>query len=256
MISNTTKQKFSLENEVAFITGANSGIGYAIASLFAASGAKLALFDRDPRMLKTGEALAVAAQPVLGLIGDVCNTADIQKAVKTAHEHFGRIDILINNAGIGPLRPSEEMPDDLWDKTIAVNLRGPFVVAREIGKIMITQKRGKIVNIASQASLVAIEGHVAYCASKAGLLGLSKVLALEWGKYNINVNCVSPTVVLTELGSVAWGGEKGNELRKQVPIGRFAEPHEIAASVAFLASDAADMITGENLFVDGGYTIH
>ena len=256
MKSNPTKQKFSLEGQVTFITGGNSGIGYAIAALFASSGAKLALFDRDPGILQTAEALGVPAQPALGLIGDVCNTADVQKAVKTAHEDFGRIDILINNAGIGPLRPAEEMPDDLWDKTIAVNLRGPFIVAREIGKIMIAQKRGKIVNIASQASLVAIEGHVAYCASKAGLLGLSKVLALEWGQHNINVNCVSPTVVLTELGSVAWGGEKGNELRKLVPIGRFAEPHEIAASVAFLASDAADMITGENLIIDGGYTIH
>jgi NAD(P)-dependent dehydrogenase (short-subunit alcohol dehydrogenase family) len=245
-----------LENQVAFITGANSGIGYAIASLFAASGAKLALFDRDPRVLQTAEALAVQAGPALGLVGDVSQTTDVQKAAQTAYKHFGRIDILINNAGIGPLRPAEEMPDDLWDKTIAVNLRGPFIVAREIGKIMIAQKGGKIVNVASQASLVAIEGHVAYCASKAGLLGLSKVLALEWGQYHINVNCVSPTVVLTELGAVAWGGEKGNELRKQVPVGRFAEPHEIAASVAFLASDAADMITGENLVIDGGYTIH
>jgi NAD(P)-dependent dehydrogenase (short-subunit alcohol dehydrogenase family) len=256
MSSQKSGQTFSFENQVAFITGANTGIGFAIASLFAASGAKLALLDRDPRILETAAAISRPAPVSLGLVGDVSKTADIQKAVRTAHDYFGRIDILVNNAGIGPLRPAAEMPDDLWDLTLAVNLRGPFLLAREVGRIMIEQGRGRIVNIASQASVVGIEGHVAYCTSKAGLLGLTKVLALEWGKYNVNVNSVSPTVVLTELGAVAWGGAKGDELRKQIPIGRFAEPHEIAAAVAFLASDAANMITGENLLIDGGYTIH
>jgi NAD(P)-dependent dehydrogenase (short-subunit alcohol dehydrogenase family) len=256
MNSKNLAPSFFLEDKVAFITGANSGIGLAIASLFAASGAKLALFDRDPKIHETAKGLDQAPERTLGLVGDVTNTTDIRNAVASAHAHFGRIDILINNAGIGPLKPAEEMPDELWDLTLSVNLRGPFVIAREVGRIMIAQKYGKIVNVASQASIVAIEGHVAYCASKAGLLGLSKVLALEWGKYHINVNSVSPTVVLTELGAIAWGGAAGEALKREIPIGRFAEPGEVAAAVAFLASDSANMITGENLLIDGGYTIH
>jgi D-threitol dehydrogenase (NAD+) len=104
--------------------------------------------------------------------------------------------------------------------------------------------------------VVAIDGHAAYCASKAGLIGLTRVLALEWGRYGITANCVSPTVVLTELGAVAWGGEKGAALKKEIPTGRFAEPVEVANAVLFLVSDAAGMITGENLLIDGGYTVH
>jgi NAD(P)-dependent dehydrogenase (short-subunit alcohol dehydrogenase family) len=107
----------------------------------------------------------------------------------------------------------------------------------------------------SQAGVVALEGHVAYCASKGGLIAMTKVLALEWGKYGIRVNAVSPTVVLTELGKIAWGGEAGAELKKQMPSERFAEPDEIAAVIAFLCSGNAAMITGHNLLIDGGYTI-
>ncbi len=246
----------SLQNKIALVTGANAGIGSAISRRLAEHGAHLVLLDRDARVQELAEKLSREFRSSIGLVADVTQTAQIQDAVRQAKAEFGKIDILVNNAGVGPLNPVELTSDEAWDFTIAVNLRGPFVCSREVGKLMMEQRYGRIVTIASQASVVAIEGHAAYCASKAGLLGLTKVLALEWGKYGITANCVSPTVVLTELGAIAWGGEKGEALKKQIPVGRFAEPIEVANAVLFLASDAAGMISGENLLIDGGYTIH
>lgn len=169
---------------------------------------------------------------------------------------FGGVDILVNSAGVVLLAPADQLPLDYWDKTIAVNLKGTFLVSQAVGKSMIAAGRGgKIVNLASQAGTVAIDGHVAYCASKFGVIGLSKVLAAEWGKHHICVNTILPTVVLTELGKKAWDGPKGEALKLRIPSGRFALPEEIAAAAMFLASNGADMVNGADLLVDGGYTI-
>ena len=154
------------------------------------------------------------------------------------------------------LAPADELPLEYWDKTIAVNLKGTFLMSQAVGKAMIAAgRRGKIINLASQAGSVAIDQHVAYCASKFGVIGLSKVLAAEWGKHGICVNTISPTVVLTELGKKAWEGPKGEALKTRIPSGRFALPQEIAAAAVFLASNGADMVNGADLVVDGGYTI-
>jgi NAD(P)-dependent dehydrogenase (short-subunit alcohol dehydrogenase family) len=246
----------SLQDKVTFITGGNAGIGRAIAERFAGHGAHVVLFDRDQAVVASVQEIQKDGRRALGVAGDVSQTSDVKRAVAAATAEFGTIHVLVNNAGVGPLNPIELTTDEAWDLTMAINLRGAFLCAREVGKVMIAQRAGRIVNIASQASVVAIEGHAAYCASKAGLVGLTKVLALEWGKYGITANCVSPTVVLTELGAVAWGGEKGDALKREIPTGRFAEPREIADAALFLASDAAGMISGANLLVDGGYTIH
>lgn len=120
---------------------------------------------------------------------------------------------------------------------------------------MISNGGGKIINMASQAGIVALDRHVAYCASKAGIISITKTFAAEWGKYNINVNSISPTVILTELGKKAWGGETGELMKKKIPVGRFGYPDEVAAVALFLASDASNLITGENIVIDGGYTI-
>jgi NAD(P)-dependent dehydrogenase (short-subunit alcohol dehydrogenase family) len=142
-----------------------------------------------------------------------------------------------------------------WDKTMDLNLRVPFFLAQRIATQMASRGGGKIINLASQAGVIALERHVAYCASKAAVIGMTKVLALEWARHNIQVNAISPTVVLTELGKKAWAGEVGERMKEKIPAGRFAYPEEIAACALFLASDAAAMINGENLVIDGGYTI-
>ena len=245
---------FSLKGKRALVTGGASGIGAAICDAFVAKGALVAVVD-----LNVEAARAKANELGNGAISlgcDVADPASVNNAVNGALSAFGGLDILVNSAGVVFLAPAEELPLDYWDKTIAVNLKGTFLVSQAVGKAMIAAgRRGKIINLASQAGSVAIDQHVAYCASKFGVIGLSKVLAAEWGKHGICVNTISPTVVLTELGKKAWEGPKGEALKTRIPSGRFALPQEIAAAAVFLASNGADMVNGADLVVDGGYTI-
>lgn len=244
---------FSLSGKVAVVTGAASGIGAAIADTFAARGARVALLDMN---------LDAARSRAAGLTGAVafgCNVTDaksVADALGAVQAQLGAPDIVVNSAGIVDLAPAEDLSQGAWDRTIAVNLTGTFLMAQAAGRMMIAAgKGGRIVNLASQAGSVAIDGHVAYCASKFGVIGVTKTLALEWGRHGITVNSVSPTVVLTELGRKAWDGPKGEAMKALIPTGRFAEPEEIASAVLFLASDEAAMINGADLLVDGGYTV-
>lgn len=243
----------SLAGKVAIITGAASGIGSAIADMFAEKGARVAVLDMlaDQASEKAAElGVSHAAFAV-----NVTDSASVNEAVSAANDHFGRIDILVNSAGVVALAPAEEVTDSDWDKQISVNLTGTFNVARAVGNIMLAQGSGKIINLASQAGSIALDQHAAYCASKWGVIGLTKVLASEWAGRGVTANSISPTVVLTELGKKAWAGEKGEAMKKLIPTGRFALPEEIAATALFLASPASDMINGADLVIDGGYTI-
>ena len=163
--------------------------------------------------------------------------------------------ILVNCAGVVFLDDAENLSDEYWDTTIAVNLKAPFVLSQLTARQMIKQKSGCIINIASQAGFIALDKHIAYTASKAAIIGITKVMAAEWAEYGIRVNAISPTVILTELGKKAWAGAVGDAMKKKIPAGRFGYPEEVAACAVFLASDAAGMITGSNLVIDGGYTI-
>jgi NAD(P)-dependent dehydrogenase (short-subunit alcohol dehydrogenase family) len=185
----------------------------------------------------------------------VTNEQSVIDAISAANAQFSRIDVLVNCAGIGLMRPAEELSVDAWDLTMAVNLRGAFLVSQQVGRIMLAQGSGTVISIASQAATIALPGHAAYCASKFGLVGLTKVLALEWAGRGVTANTISPTVVLTALGKAFWDNPEGEALKAQIPTQRFAQPEEIAAAAVFLASDAARMINGVDLLVDGGYTI-
>lgn len=244
---------FSLSGKVAIVTGAASGIGAAIAEAFAARGARVALLDMNSDAVQARAATISGAHAVAC---DVTDSASVAAAVAEAQTAFGGIDILVNSAGIVDLAPAEDISAAAWDRTIAVNLTGSFLMAQSVGRTMIARgKGGRIVNLASQAGSVAIDGHIAYSASKFGIIGVTKTLALEWGRHGITVNSISPTVVLTELGRKAWDGPKGEAMKALIPTGRFAEPHEIASAAVFLVSDEAAMINGADLLVDGGYTV-
>lgn len=245
---------FPLSGKVALVTGGASGIGAAISEAFIAKGAKVAVLDINADVAKAkADSLGADAKP---FVCDVSNPQSVNEAVAGVVAAFGGIDIAVNSAGVVFLAPAEDLSLGDWDKTININLKGSFLVTQAVGKAMIAAgKGGKILNLASQAGTVAIEEHVAYCASKFGVIGMSKTFAAEWGKYGIRVNTISPTIVLTELGKKAWSGEKGEAAKKRIPAGRFAYPQEIAAAAVFLASAGADMINGADLLIDGGYTI-
>jgi NAD(P)-dependent dehydrogenase (short-subunit alcohol dehydrogenase family) len=249
----TSAPLYSLREKVAVVTGGASGIGAAIARAFAGEGARVCIVDRDEQ-----EATERACELGEGCASVVCDVSD-EKATTEAVDgiiaSFGQIDILVNNAGVSFLGPAEELALAAWNATLAVNLSGPFLMSQAVGRHMLTVGKGKIINIASQAGTVALQGHAAYCASKAGLLGLTRVMACEWAGRGVTVNAISPTVVLTELGRRAWAGPKGDAMKAMIPTGRFATPEEVAAAALFLASEASNMINGADIVVDGGYTI-
>jgi len=247
---------FSLAGKVALITGGSAGIGAAIADAFAHKGAKVAVIGRNEAAAHDKAAeLVKAGADARAFVCDVSRKPDVDTMVASVQAHFGAIDILVNNAGIAELAPAEELSLEAWQKTLDVNLTGCFLVAQAVGRLMIRAGGGKIINMASQAGSVAIAEHIAYSASKFALIGVTKTLALEWGRYGITVNSISPTVVLTPLGRQVWSGKKGEAMKAQIPSGRFAEPEEIAAAAVFLASQGAEMINGADLIIDGGYTI-
>lgn len=246
---------FRLTGKIALITGAATGIGRAIADLYVEKGADVVLVDVSETVQEAARDLARSGRRTHAIVADLTVTANIERAVSEALNAFGRIDILVNNAGAALLDDAESLSEEYWDRTMAINLKAPFLMSQLVGREMLKAGHGKIINIASQAGVVALNRHVAYCASKGGIIMMTRVLALEWGRDGINVNAISPTVTLTELGKKAWAGQVGEDFKKLIPVGRFAHPEEVAACALFLASKAADMINGENLLIDGGYTI-
>jgi NAD(P)-dependent dehydrogenase (short-subunit alcohol dehydrogenase family) len=234
----------------ALVTGAAGGIGEALTQAFHAAGARLTLVD-----IVDCAARAEALGP--DHRSEVLDLRDPQ-AIATAVDRIGRnrgIDLLVNNAGLGMVGLAEEQSVEDWDRTQEINLRAPWLMAKAAFPYLKASGRGRVVNLASQAGVVALLEHAAYGASKAGLINLTKVLAIEWARYGITANAISPTVVDSPMALIGWSGEKGQQARREIPVGRFARPSEIAAAAVFLCSDDAAIVTGENLVMDGGYTI-
>ena len=259
MLPNFTKEEIEnlnlgLDGKTALITGGAAGIGNETASFFLKQGANVVLADMNPQVNEIAKEMG--GDRAIGVCGNVCDAAYRKTAVAEAVKAFGQLDILVNCAGIVALESAEIISEDFWDRTININLSASFYMAQTVGKYMIDNGvQGSIVNIASQAGVIALDKHVAYCAAKGGIIAMTKVLAMEWGKYGIRVNAVAPTVVLTALGHKAWDGPVGDAFKKEIPAERFAEPEEIASVIGFLCSKGAAMITGHNLLIDGGYTI-
>jgi NAD(P)-dependent dehydrogenase (short-subunit alcohol dehydrogenase family) len=249
--------RFDLEGQVALVTGAARGIGQAIALALAHAGADVILGLRD---VKTGADLARSIEAMgrraLAVQMDVTRLDQIAAAVDQAVAHFGRIDILVNNAGLGPENPAEAVREEDFDLTVAVNLKGTFFTSQAVGKVMIRQGHGRIINLGSQAGTVALPGESVYCMTKAAIAHLTKCLAIEWGKHNITVNAVAPTFIVTPGTEAALQDPamRADILERIAGLHRVGHPMDVAGAVIFLASPAASLITGDTLLIDGGWT--
>jgi NAD(P)-dependent dehydrogenase (short-subunit alcohol dehydrogenase family) len=249
--------QFGLSGRVALVTGAARGLGRAISLALAHAGADVALGLRD---LKADSGLAAEIREMgrkaLPLQMDMRSESQIFAAVGEAAKEFGRIDILVNNAGIAPENPAESVREEDFDDTLAVNLKGTFFASQAVGRLMIQQKSGTIINMSSQAGFVALPTESIYCMTKAAIAHLTKCLAVEWGKHGITVNAVAPTFIRTPgtESALADSAFRADTVERIAALHRIGEPMEVAGAVVFLASPAASLITGETILIDGGWT--
>lgn len=247
--------RFSLQGRTALVTGASKGIGASIARVFADAGADIVAVGRDQVGL---DQLRDAIQSTERLCTThVCELADVQSiqtmcdSVLSSH----KVDILVNNAGVALVAPALDATVQDWDTTMAVNVRAPFLLSQRFAPAMMEQRWGKIINISSQAGVIALEEHTAYSASKAALNAMTRGLMSEWARHNIQVNAICPTVILTDMGKKVWGpAEKSEPMLARTPLRRFGEEVEVADMALYLASDASALVNGETLLLDGGFS--
>jgi NAD(P)-dependent dehydrogenase (short-subunit alcohol dehydrogenase family) len=246
-----------LKDEVAIVTGSGRGIGEAIASRFCAEGAKVTICDIDlPSAQGVSARLNGEGYQTLALKCDVSKKADVETMVQSTIDNFGRLDILVNNAGLSVVGPSVDLEESRWRTGMDIMLNGVFFCSQAVGKQMIKQKSGKIVNIASVNGIVAFPERACYCAAKAGVMALTKVLGCEWARYNINVNAIAPGYVETDLvkNLAKQGTLSVIELANRTPLGRLAGSNEIADGVVFLVGKESKYMEGQTIVIDGGWT--
>ncbi len=248
-----------VDDQVAFVTGAGSGLGKAIAIGLAHAGANVAISElpgKEQAAQETLQEIEAEGRKGQSVPLDVTRISMIDSAVDTVLKQFGRIDILVNNAGLNIPKLAVDVTEQDWDRVLDVNLKGVFFTAQAVAKkALIPQGHGKIINIASQNGVIGYWYRAAYCSSKAGVVNLTRVLALEWAQYKINVNAVGPTFIYTPLTRPMFEDKKFyDDVVSHIPLGRIGEPEDVAGAVVYLASPAADLVTGHTLLVDGGWT--
>ncbi len=245
---------FSLEGQVAIVTGGGTGIGRSIALEFAKAGADVVVGSRKLANLeKVAEEVRALGKRSLAVPVDIAKKTEVDNLVQRVMDEFGSIDILVNNAGTIVRASLLEHSEQDWDRVLDTNLKGYYLCSQAVGRRMVEQKRGNIINISSIRGIAAAPGRASYAVSKAAVLMLTRVLALELASYNIRVNAIAPGWVKTELNKVQWSDPKAyKEITDPIPMGRWAELSAIASVALFLASDASSYITGHTIVVDGG----
>lgn len=249
---------FNLDNKVVIVTGSGSGIGRSIALGLAQAGADLVITELPERVEtanETARQIRSAGRRALVVELDVTDVGGIGKMIEQACDYFGRIDVLVNNAGVIIRKKAVEVTEEEWDRVMDVNLKGVFFCCQAAGKVMIRQGSGKIINIASINGMIGSAERSSYTASKAGVINLTRTLAAEWAEFGINVNAIGPTYLLTPLTESLFAQEtfKEDYLRRQ-PIQRIGKPEDLLGTVIYLASSASDLVTGHTVMVDGGWT--
>jgi NAD(P)-dependent dehydrogenase (short-subunit alcohol dehydrogenase family) len=249
--------QFRIDGQVALVTGAARGLGHATALALANAGADVALGLRDASTASDlANQIEALGRRALRLQMDVTDLAQVSTAVNEVAAQFGRIDLLVNNAGLGPENRAEDVNEQDFDLTCAVNLKGTFFVSQAVGRVMIRQGGGRIVNLSSQAGFVALPGESVYCMTKAAISHLTKCLAIEWGMYGITVNAVAPTFIVTPGTAPALDNPEfeADVIERIAGLHRVGQPMDVAGAIVFLASPAASLITGHTILIDGGWT--
>ena len=244
-----------LKNKVAIVTGAGSGIGRSIALAFAREGAKVVVADLNEKGgLETVDLVKKEKEEAIFVKVDVSQAEDIEQMVEDCLKKFGRVDILVNNAGIVKMSPLHETTEEDWDKILGVNLKSVFLSSKKVLPIMLSQGKGKIINVASIAGLVGFSNLGAYCASKGGIIALTREMALEYAPQKINVNCIAPGIIKTAMTKEMLADPATKQsFESSTPYPRLGEPEDIAQAAVYLASDESDFVNGEILVVDGGW---
>ncbi|MHC4095825.1 MAG: SDR family NAD(P)-dependent oxidoreductase [Planctomycetota bacterium] len=247
---------FDLSEKVAIVTGASRGLGQYFARALAKSGADLVITSRDlPSLTEFKQEIESLGRKALPVQLDVLSQSDIENMVRMAINEYGKIDILVNNAGLNIRRPSTDVSQEDWDTVLNTNLKGSFFCAQAVGKKMIKQGYGRIINVGSCTCVFGMEGIAPYTASRGAILSMTRSLAVEWGKFGITVNVLAPGWFKTAQNAALYENKEWvDNIKNRIPLNRPGQPHDLDGTVIFLASDASEYITGQIILVDGGFT--
>jgi NAD(P)-dependent dehydrogenase (short-subunit alcohol dehydrogenase family) len=254
-MSDTVLNKFKLDGKVCVVTGASRGLGRAMAIALAEAGADVAAVARSKQAIEdTARAIRELGRKAVAVPCDVHDSNSINKMIQDILDEFGQIDVIINNAGGGDMKPILQMTEDEWLRIVNLNLNAMFRICKAVGPHMIERRQGKIINMSSMYGLVGEKNVTAYCASKGAIIQFTRALALEWAEHNITVNALAPGYIYTERTSRVFDTELGNAFVSRIPLGRIGKADELGPLVVYLASNASDFMTGSVVVIDGGQT--
>lgn len=247
--------RFDLSGRVALVTGGTRGIGRDVAVGLAEAGCHVVVVARNAEGLENvAQEISRLGRRVLALRADLTRIEEIHRMVDQTVTVFGQIDVLVNNAGMNIPKPALEVTEEDWDRVVDINLKSAFFTSQAVGKVMVEQRRGRIINISSQMGFVGYYKRAAYCSSKGGLVQLTKALAIEWAPYNVLVTGVAPTFIETPMTAPMFADPSfREEVLRRIPLGRIGQPQDVTGAVIYLASDAANLVTGHTILVDGGW---
>jgi NAD(P)-dependent dehydrogenase (short-subunit alcohol dehydrogenase family) len=250
-------ERFRIDGKIALVTGGTRGLGFEMSTALAEAGASVAIAGRsiEPARASAEKIAAATGKKIRAFAVDVTQAADVQRLVADVEREMGPIDILLNSAGVNIRGQAHELSEADWDTVIDINLKGTFLCSRAVGPGMVARKWGRVINMGSILSVIALPGRAPYAAAKAGVTNLTRVLALEWAGTGVTANAICPGPFATDMNkTLTQDPVKYKEFIQQIPIGRFGELHELSGLVVYLASDASSFMTGSSVFIDGGWT--